>query len=456
MRRRDLLATATASAAFVALAGCAGAPLRASRTTDADEAKVEQAFLYGFAVHEFSRTASEFVANIRGRNVLARRSRLLIPSDREVTAPGHDSLYASAFLELSGGPIEVVTPSPGPRYQSITFMNAFSDNFARIGTAAAAEPPGRYWIVGPDWRGDAPAGISAIRSDTNDVWMLSRTLVRGPEDLEAALASQAQITVEESSSRGPIRPIEVHAEPVSDPSDFLDVVNEMLGRSPTDIGQAKRAARCYDAGIRPGRIGVWEELSPAMQAAWTARMPVLIEQLRSSSDYLLPERDGWRRAPNGVGNFGDDDRLRATIARWAFAALPSDEATYFLTDRGADGTPLHGAAAYRFRLPAEGAPVDGFWSITVYAPEPDGRLFFFENSIRRYAINDQTRGLTRDADGALSLVIQAQAPQTEASRTNWLPIPPGRFVVVFRAFQPRTEILQDRWSPPGLVRTPAG
>lgn len=454
MRRRDLLMIATAHAAFVTLVGCASGPLQAGRAAGADAALVKEAFLYGFAVHEFSRTASEFVANIRGRNILARRSRLLVPSDREVTAPGHDSLYASAFLELSGGPIEVITPEPGLRYQSVTFMNAFSDNFARIGTAAAAERPGRHWVVGPGWRGDAPAGVSVIRSDTNDVWMLSRTHVRGPEDLDAALASQAQITVEQLPGWGPIRPIEVRAEPVSDPSAFLDVVNDMLGRSPTDIGQARRAARFADAGIQPGRVGVWTDLPETTRATWTAQMPIMIERLRSSSDYLLAERNGWRRAPNGVGDFGNDDLLRATIARWAFAALPSDEATYFLTGKGADGTPLDGAGAYRFRLPAGGAPVDGFWSITVYAPEPDGRLFFSENPIKRYAINDQTSGLMRDADGALSLLIQSEVPRTDAGRANWLPIPRGRFVVVFRAFQPRAEILDDRWSPPALVRSP--
>lgn len=451
MRRRDLISVAAGSAVIFGLGGHVASPLRAEDTAKTLASQIEQSFLFGFALHEFSRTASESSANIRPSNVLARRKRLLIPTDREVTSPNSDTLYASAFLELSGGPIEVVTHAPGPRYQSITFMDAFMGNFARIGADPEAEPPGRHWIVGPDWQGEAPADVGLIRSDTNDVWMLGRTLVRGPGDLDAALASQDRITVEPVPGRGPLRPIAVRARPVSEPSDFLDVINDMLGRSPTAIGQARRAARFHDVGIRPGHKNVWADLPETVKAAWTAQMPSLIAGLRNNADFLLGDKNGWRRSPNGVGTFGDDDRLRATIARWALAALPSNEAVYYRAAHDVSGASLDGAGAYRFRLPAEGVPMDGFWSITVYTPAPDGRFFLVENPIQRYSVNDQTTDLIRESDGALTLFIQADKPRNDADAANWLPAPRGPFQVVFRVYRPRADILEGNWAPPPLV-----
>jgi hypothetical protein len=38
-------------------------------------------------------------------------------------------------------------------------------------------------------------------------------------------------------------------------------------------------------------------------------------------------------------------------------------------------------------------PVDAFWSLSMYGPSPDGRRFFVDNPMRRYAIGYRTRGL---------------------------------------------------------------
>ncbi len=459
MRRREFLGAASTAALLFAAVGCASGaapPVDPDRSSGGDDLTlIEPAFLYGYAVYEFTRTAFAATERGRPRNTLGHRTVLSDHTHRTVTAPNLDTLYSSAFLELSGGPMEVVTPEATDRYHSITFMNAFTDNFAVLGTRTTKGHSVRAWIVGPEWNGDAPEGVQLVRSDTNDVWMLGRTLVAGPEDLEAAKRVQAQITLAPVAGRGPIKPIVTATVSVPDAPLFIAAVNEMLGRSPTGIGQARRAAAFASAGIKPGDTEAWSTMSESLRAAWTARLPGMIDNLRRSSEGLMVTSKGWRASPAEVGNFGDNDALRASIALWGLAALPAEEAGYFRASRDEDGEPLDGKNAYEFRLPVEGVPADAFWSLTMYAEEPDGRFFLVDNPIRRYALSDRSSGLKTEADGSVVIRLQADEP-AEGTAGNWLPAPRGPFVVSFRAYLPRQPIRDGIWAPPPLKVVVAG
>lgn len=437
-------------AALAALASTSAEAAGAQATDDRE--LIRRAFLYGYGVYEFARTA--LGAGVRQGyrpNMLMRRRTLSDHTHRIVTAPNNDTLYASAFLELSAGPVEVTAPEAPDRYHSIAFMNAFTDNFAYLGTRATGGRAGRWWVVGPDWRGRAPGGVGLIRSDTNDVWMLGRTLVAGPEDLEAANAVQDGINLIIPPERGPARPI--LARPAIEPTGalFLDTVNEMLGRSRRPVGQARRAHAFRRVGLRASATGAFTTLSATQQATWGQQIPAILSELRANADAGSRIVNGWRLPPPGVGNFGDNDLLRSTIALWGLAALTIEEATYFRCAQDAAGNRLDGSRAYRFTTPASGVPVDAFWSLSMYEETPDGRFFFVENPIRRYAVGDRTRGLVRNTDGSLTFLLQADQP-TGPLAANWLPAPRGPFMTSFRAYLPQAEMRAGRWTPPPLLR----
>ena len=80
-------------------------------------------------------------------------------------------------------------------------------------------------------------------------------------------------------------------------------------------------------------------------------------------------------------------------------------------------------------------PVDAFWSVTLY----DADRFLYDNPQARYAIGDRTRGLQRDPDGGLSLVVSHAPPRDPAFTPNWLPAPAGGFYLVLRMYNPRAE-----------------
>lgn len=445
MDRRHLLQTALA---FTALStgGCiTSEALRAASSTD----PIANAFNYAFPLYEFARIQQDRTGAINGEpgrlNTIVHGTQLLDHTARRVTAPNNDTIYSSSFLELSGGPIEINAPSSTERYFSIAFMQAFTDVFAYIGTRATGGRGGRYWIVGPQWSGVAPADVRLIRSPTNDVWMLMRTLVDGPDDLAAAHAFQVGLTLSLAVGRGPTRGYQTPADDVNNPANFLAVINEVIARSPGEGGQLARASRFAAQGI-----GIAGAPSAEVSEQYRSAIPGLLETLREVFRFRAYSHDGWSYQPPGIGDFGENDQLRAAVALGGIAANTEQEAMYFHAYFDGAGAPLDGAHSYRWRVPPGGVPVDAFWSLTMYTMTPEGRYFLVENSMNRYSIGDRTRGLIVAPDGSLEILIQRQRPEG-AIAANWLPAPEGPLRMALRAYLPRQPLRERTWRVPPLV-----
>jgi len=142
------------------------------------------------------------------------------------------------------------------------------------------------------------------------------------------------------------------------------------------------------------------------------------------------------------------------VALGGIAALGEDEAMYFHANFGADGERLSGDKAYRWRVPAGGVPADAFWSLTMYRTMPDGRYFLVENPIGRYSIGDRTPGLIVEPDGSFEILIQHDAPEGPMA-ANWLPAPEGPMRLALRAYLPREELKERKWSVPPLEEVSA-
>ncbi|MCA3255981.1 MAG: DUF1254 domain-containing protein [Alphaproteobacteria bacterium] len=446
--RRHVLAAAAGGAALAAAPSWAAAP---------GDAALAAAFDYAYPLFEFSRAMQRIGERAKPGTPLAERlnqifhRRVLADhTARQVTAPNNDTIYSSCFMDLSGGPMILGVPDVPDRYFSVSLMNAFTDNFAMIGTRATGGKGGTFWIAGPDWQGTVPAGARLIRSETNDIWMLIRILVTGPTDLPAVHKVQDGFSLAPAPGRGPVRPLAVRAVNGEDAAQVLDAAAEMLSRSPDSVGPARRWRRFAEAGVRPAPGGVFATLPPALQARWRAAVPGLVAGLRASFTAAVRQVKGWAASTGEVGVFGDNDHLRAAVALSGLAALPPEEARYFSSVRDNDRRPLEPGSRYRIRIPAAGVPVDGFWSVTMYAAEPDGRYFFVENPIGRYAVSDRTPGLVRRADGSIDILMSRERPAEPD--VNWLPMPDGPMRISFRCYLPQAPIRDGRWTPPPIER----
>jgi hypothetical protein len=426
-----------------------GVLLQAETPATAQDAQqtVSLAYRYALPVYELARLRYQQSFNPANPkrlplNTLQHAHQLADHNSRAVTAPNNDTLYSNANLDLRSGPVRIDVPEFGSRYYSIALVDAFTNNFAYIGKRATGTHAGSYLVAGPGWKGDVPAGVQLIHAPTPDVFLLVRILVDGPEDLEAVHKLQDAIVltapVQSSSAQAPLAPLP------DDGSNFVAVVNQTLRDNLPPAQDAAILAKVSSVGIWPGAEG----LSAENEALWKSSFAQAQAELRNSK---RPSRlvSGWSYSSAEIGNFGTNYDLRAAVALFGLLALTPEEATYGSAVLDAKGEKIDGSRRYRIHVPKE-LPVDAFWSLSIYEVEPDGRAFFADNPIHRYAIGDRTRGLKRNADGSIDILVQCEKP-AEDQLANWLPAPAsGHDRLSLRLYQPRAEILNGSFAFPAL------
>src|SRR5450631_2668724 len=108
------------------------------------------------------------------------------PEERFVTCPNQDVVYGAGFFTLDKEPIVFQVPEFGDRFWVFPLYDARTDEISNIGKQYETKP-GFYLLVGPDWKGEAPAGITGVvRSSTNLVMAIPRIFMDDtPEDRKA-------------------------------------------------------------------------------------------------------------------------------------------------------------------------------------------------------------------------------------------------------------------------------
>ena len=125
------------------------------------------AYIYGYPllIMEETRRASAKT----GENNVLRHVRQFPDADfRLVVRPNFDTLYSSAWINLADGPLVISMPDTGDRYYVLPFMDAWSNVFARTGTSTSGNSEQEVALVGPDYVGELPVGLTRIiESPTN-------------------------------------------------------------------------------------------------------------------------------------------------------------------------------------------------------------------------------------------------------------------------------------------------
>ncbi|MDQ8703587.1 DUF1254 domain-containing protein [Streptomyces sp. LHD-70] len=452
-------------------------PRIAQRATDTFTTAVE-AYLWGYPLVLMDRTRRLLThRDHRGSapvNTLRHRARLAAPRDREIVKPNNDTLYSIAWLDLARGPLLLEVPDVDGRYYSFQFLDAYTNTWAYVGSRTTGTQAGRHLIVGPGSNGsndEGPDGAAVLRSPTDTVWLIGRTLVDGEEDVSAAskVMRQYRLTplrpedrVDETAawSTGPVpSPHTIGTAGIA----FFDELGRALEADPPPASDSALLKRFAGVGIGPG-------LRPAQDAP-DGVTRLALEQAVTFGAALLEARDSVRgrdsvrsrdsvrgreqadRTGTGwsydldIGAYGQNHLLRAIVARHGLGALTAEEAVYATTRRDAAARPLTGEHTYRLHFPADRLPpVSAFWSLTAY----DEENFLVDNKLDRYALGDRTPGLRYGPDGSLDLYVQHEAPAEGTA--NWLPVPPGPFELTLRFYEPRAEMLRGEYVLPPVHR----
>jgi len=129
-------------------------------------------------------------------NRLIHKRELIDWKDRMVVRPNNDTIYSSAWIDLtaSGEPMVLTIPQVSDRYYSFQFLDMDTNVFEVLGSRT--QQHGHIVITSKDWRGNLPNNTQQLKLRQNSSWMIARYLVTGPVDLDNIYAIQAKIKLE--------------------------------------------------------------------------------------------------------------------------------------------------------------------------------------------------------------------------------------------------------------------
>ena len=467
LSRRTLAAIALLVAAAPLFAA---SPSAASPAVDPAQARAiaRDAYVFGFPLVDSYRVQHTYFvdrANPEYKapwNTVKNVPRVYTPEDRAIQTPNSDTPYSFVGLDLRAGPVVLTVPAIEPaRYFSVQLIDAYTHNFAYVGSRTTGNGAGRFLIAGPGWKGAAPKGITkVIRAETAFAFALVRTQLFDPKDLRNVERIQAGYSVKPLTGTPPAAPIAFPAPLTAegqrtDPR-FFELMNFVLSQQAPHPADAAQLARFAKIGVGPGRRFEASRLPPATRAAIEAGMA---DAWRDMARYKAQRVDTGQVVSGdifGTREFlGGDPMKRMTAAVLGIYGNSREEAMYPVYYVDATGRKLDGATGrYVLRFPKGGLPpVDAFWSLTLYE-QPSALLS--ANRLNRYLVNSpMLPSLKRDPDGGLTLIVQHESPGAELE-SNWLPAPAGPFNMVLRLYRPGAAAVDGRWTAPKAEPVLAG
>jgi hypothetical protein len=434
-------------------------------TPDQARAIAKEAYIYGFPLVDNYRVEYSYFVDRQDPdfkapwNQIANIPRVFTPADTAVQTPNSDTPYSWLGLDLRAEPIVLTLPPiEKDRYYSVQLTDAYTFNFAYLGSRTTGNDGGSYLIAGPNWKGQKPKGVQkVIRSETELIIVVYRTQLFSPSDIDNVKKVQAGYRVQTLSeflgTAAPkaapvidfIKPLTAEEQKTS--LQFFNIVNFVLQFCPTVPSEKQLRARFAKIGVGAGKTFDPDKLTPEMKTA--------IEQGRA--DAWADFAEGVKQMNDGSLTSGDLFGTRQSMKnnylnRWlgtiGIYGNSKQEAMYPIYRVDADGQNLSGANRYTIRFaPGQLPPVNAFWSLTMYnLPES----LLVANPINRYLINSpMLPQLHRDADGGLTLLIQNESPGKD-QEANWLPAPKGPFAMYMRLYWPKEAALDGQWTAPKL------
>ena len=380
--------------------------------------------------------------------------------DHRVTAPNADTLYTTAFFDVTTEPYVLKIPNAHGRYYLMPMLSGWTDVFGVPGKRTTGTGAQAYVITGPGWNGRIPEGLTQVKSPTGMVWLLGRIYCTGTaEDYAAVHAMQDAMVLEPLSALGkPYAPPPgtVHPEWKSS-SSVRDQVNglsidryftelaRLMVDNPPASADAPMVAQMARIGLRPGKPFDSAALGAGVAAALQSVPKAAFARIMAHYAHAGSIKNGWTFTTN-AGVYGTDYLQRALIAAIGLGANRPQDAVYPTSTGPTEGAQYDGSQTRVMHFAkGELPPVNGFWSLTMYTPD----YFFYPNALQKYTLSARDQ-LKANADGSVDLYI-GHAQPASVPESNWLPSPPGAYILMLRLYWPKEtppSILDGSWVPP--------
>jgi hypothetical protein len=372
---------------------------------------------------------------------------------RNVVRPNFDTLYSSAFLDLTAGPVILHAPDTDDRYYMLPLIDMWTDVFANPGKRTTGTDAKDFVVTGPGYTGELPDGLPVIAAPTPYVWIIGRTQTNGPADYDAVHKVQDGYSIT-PVGEAPNHVVDPEYDTTTEPlklvnnmstADFFTYAADLLAVNPPHPTDFSQLARIANLGIVAGESFDASRFSAEELAEIDAGRAGALQDMLAALNTLGTNIDGWTTFTETMGVYGNYYFKRAVVTLIGLGANPAEDAVYPLLTADADGNPVAGENDYVIHFDADKLPpAYAFWSVTMY----DAEGFQVANELDRFAIGDRDP-LTYNADGSLDLYLQHTNPGPERE-SNWLPAPLGPLGITMRLYAPKREVLDGRWHPPAV------
>ncbi len=411
------------------------------------------AYIYGYPLvtmdmtrKQFTNVATPDAAHAPMGQILKLRTYPAV-DNHAVTAPNADTLYTTAWLDVSKEPYVLSVPDMGERYYLLPMLDGWTNVFQVPGKRTTGDKAQKYAITGPGWSGTLPEGVTEYKSPTAMLWILGRIYCTGtPDDYVKVHALQDKFSLVPLSSYGktytpPAGQVDPNVDmktAVRDQVDHLDVVAyftylaQLMKNNPPSAEDAPMVAKMAKIGLVPGqdfdpsKLGAFDK--EAIKAVPKLGQVKIMEYFKKAGTPI----NGWMFTTK-TGIYGTDYLDRALITAIGLGANRPQDAVYPTGEKDGSGNDFD-AASKKYVMhfnKGEMPPVNGFWSLTMY----DASYFFVPNPLNRYTLSQRNKFVT-NPDGSVDLYLQADSPG-KAKEANWLPAPKAKFIPMLRLYWPK-------------------
>jgi hypothetical protein len=374
---------------------------------------------------------------------------------RNIARPNFDTLFSSAWVELSHGPLVLTLPPSDGRYHMFQMMDMWTDTYAVVGSRTIGDKGVKALLVGPGWNSSDTADTEAIiECPTTTTWIVGRTYSFGGDDnVEATTFLDNTSLVALGGSPFPQTGSQfVELNPQSAPiaqvdaltaAQYFEYASELLLREGSHSSDGSIRLRLRQIGFEFHEQFIFSRQTPEVQSALTHAMEKTRELLQTSSTTSQKTFDCWTMSRNSIGYYGNDYLSRAATTHWGIGANPPEDAVYITSTGDSSGALTHGSKTYRMHFEyGELPPAHAFWSITAYGDEK----FLIANELNRYGIRSKDP-ITFNADGSLDIYSGPSRPDG-CPESNWIPTVNSSLDFLIRLYSPTTKFTDGQWSPP--------
>jgi len=379
-----------------------------------------------------------------------------------VSTPNSDVIYGMGYLDLQqDGPTVIEVP---PKLQGI-----LDDFWHRPLTDVGFVGPdkgkgGKYLILPPDFKGEAPTGYHTFTSPTYNVFVFWRAFRDDKGDTKEAVALMEKTRIYPLSKKDN-PPKMVFPNGSGQPANMLFpmdysyfeglaefIQNEYVG--PEDWSMRGMMA---SLGIVKGKPFAPDERMKAILSAGAEVGMNMAQALRHGDilpNTLYYDDRQWHNVLNVLDvEFKQDSYMdidaRVGMFKIGYSISPAmvlnlvgKGSKYPFAYRDADGNHLSGGSSYKLHLPPD-VPAANFWSVTLYDGKnasglQNGQPFPSIGSIDKLKYNE---------DGSVDLYFGPELPQG-APESNYLRTVPGKgWFTLLRLYSPTQAFFDQTWRP---------